>query len=251
MLFFRRILMGGAKRRGSERRSAPRYAVSSDFPIKAVLNAAGRDLKGQPLTAKGGGGWDRDATVVDLSLSGAHLHAPHRIEPTRDDPCTVKLDLEGYRLELPGRIAHVERTSEEVVFGIAFEFADEVQRHAYDQLLDLVAFGAGLRPAGPAKPGSDGLIHERHEGDGSSQLDVWREAAGRKVTAFEFQLKDCTVRGRTGVPGIDCLKGAGNDVAPANHEEAAEILRLFQWVVLNLSRDVPPDVRACLIEHAL
>lgn len=254
MLFFRRILQGGLKKRRSERRSALRFAVSTQFPITAVLNVAGRDLKGQLLSAKGGGGWDRPAKVVNLSADGAQLRAPHRIEPVRDDPCTVKLDLEGYGLELPGRISHLRRTGDEVVFGIAFEIADERLRRSYDQLFGLVALGGGLRRVGSNKPGApdgNGLLRERYEGVAPSYLDVWREAGGGKVTAFEFGMKDCAVRGRTGTPGLECFKGIGPDAAPATETQGAEILRLFQWVVLNLAPEVPADVRLCLLEHAL
>lgn len=243
--------MGGMKGRGSERRSNQRFGVSPRFPIKAVLNVAGRDLKGQLLTAKGGGGWDRPATVVNLSADGAQLRAPHRIEPAPDDPCTVKLDLEGYRLELQGRISHLQRTGDEVVYGVAFEIADESLRGSYDQLLDLVALGSGLQPTKPAAPDPNGLLHERYEGVETSRLDVWREAGSRKVTAFEFNLKDCTVRGHAGTPGVECYTGTGHDAAPAAEAQGEEIRRLFQWVVLNLAPEVPADVRLSLLEHAL
>jgi hypothetical protein len=77
-------------------------------------------------------------------------------------------------------------------------------------------------------------------------LNVWRYCADRAVAALEFLLKDCLVRAARG-HRVEYL--AGSDAAAAHHvapSQTTEIHRLFRWVVPNIARVVPADVREFL-----
>lgn len=251
MLFFKRILNVGGEPSGSERRVNARYPVQPKFPIKAVLNVAGRDTMGQLLKTKEGGGWDWAAKLVNLSATGARLQLPPTVEAQRGDPCQLKLDVDGYVLSLPGRIAHLGERRSVMTYGVMLDLADPGTQRAYNQLLDFVALGSSLKAAKPSKADKSGYLHERYEGVPSSYLSIWRQMETKEVAAFEFVLKDCMVRGLAGRPGVECLNGT--DVATAKKAlpaQSAEIQRLYQWVVLNLAPAVSADVRAFLLKHA-
>lgn len=251
MLFFKRILNVGRKTSGSERRVAERYTVYPQFPVTAVLNIAGRDTTGQLLQSKDGMGWDWAAKLVNLSSTGARLQLPPTVEAQRDDPCHLKLDVQGYVLTLPGRIAHLGEKRDSIVYGLVLDLADPVTQRAYDQLLDLVALGSSLNLSKPRKADESGFLFERYDGVHDSHLDIWRHEESKEVSAFEFVLKDCMVRGLDSRPGVVCRKGTNAATAKrATSAQDEEIKRLFQWVVLNLAPAVPDDVRAFLMKHA-
>ena len=252
MQFFKRILnLTGTEASPTERRGGKRFAPSVKFPLKAVLNVAGRDENGAILKNSRGGGWDWSGRLVNFSESGARMQLPPSVLAARGDPCLLKLSLEGFDLNLPGRIANTREQSDSILFGLTMEIPDEGTRRSYRQLIELVALGATLKPVTPApKPDQTGRLVERYEGDAHARLIVWRDQAGRTVKAFEFMLKDCGVRGTTG-SGLEYLTGSKPEEARrAPPSQTAEIHRLFHWVVPNLAPAVPADVRKFLQAYA-
>ncbi len=253
MQFFKRILkFKDAEAAPSERRSGQRFAPNVKFPLKTVLNVAGRDDTGAVLQNSRGGGWDWGGRLVNFSDTGARVQLPSSVVAARGDPCLLKLSLGGYALKLPSRIANVREQDGSILFGLTLDSADEGTRRAYRQLLELVALGANLKPVkSSSKPDQSGRLVEHYEGDTSgARLSVWRDQDSRAVTAFSFRLKDCSVRGTAG-SGLEYLIGPGPDQAcPAPPSQTAEIHRLFQWVVPNLAPAVPADVRKFLQAYA-
>ena len=152
---------------------------------------------------------------------------------------------------MPSRIANVREQDESILFGLTLDEADEATHWAYRQLLELVALGATLKPVNPPpKPDQSGRLEERYEGDTSARLSVWRDQGSRAVTAFEFMLKDCGVRGTAG-SGLEYLTESEPEQArQAPPSQTPEIHRLFQWVVPNLTPAVPADVRKFLQAYA-
>jgi len=252
MQFFKRILnFKDAEATPPERRGGKRFAPSAKFPLKAVLNVAGRDETGAVLKNSRGGGWDWSGRLVNFSESGARIQLPPAVVAARGDPCLLKLSLEGFDLKLPGRIANAREQNDSILFGLTMEIADEGTRRSYRQLIELVALGATLKPLTPApKPDKSGRLMELYEGDTHARLSVWRDQVARTVNAFEFMLKDCVVRGTAG-SGLEYLTGSKpQEARRAPPSQTAEIHRLFHWVVPNLAPAVPADVRKFLQAYA-
>lgn len=92
MQFFKRILkFNDAEAVPSERRRRRRFAPGAKFPLKAVLNVAGRDDTGAVLQNSRGGGWDWGGRLVNFSCSGARVQLPPSVVAVRGDPCLLKL----------------------------------------------------------------------------------------------------------------------------------------------------------------
>lgn len=249
MLFFKRILDVKKAETPSERRVAARYAVLPGFPLKTVLTITGRDDLGEPLE---GEGTDWTGRLINLSSTGARVQMPRTVIAQRGDVCQLKLDMQGYELVVPGSIAHVAERRDSLVFGLALDLEASRTAAAFRQLVELVALGSTLKEIKPLQPDASGYLVEQYGGEPSSLLTVWRQMAGREAAAFEFQLKDCVVRGLAGRAGVECFAGTdAKATRPASGAKGGEILRLYQWVVLNLAPAVPADVRILLQQHAV
>lgn len=251
MLFFKRILDTRKPEAPSDRRGGSRFAVQAGFPVKAILNIAGRDELGQPLADKNKQGLDWTGRLIDLSSSGARIQVPRTVLAERGDSCRLKIDVQGYELVVPGKIAHVAERRDSLLFGLALDLEASQTQAAFRQLVELVALGSTLKQSKPLQPDASGYMVEEFTGEPSSRLVIWRRMVGREVAAFEFVLKDCVVRGLADREGLECFAGA--DAATARRASGAkgeEIQRLYQWVVLNLAPAVPADVRDFLQQHA-
>lgn len=251
MLLFKRILAFRKDDSPADRRVGLRYSVSPRFPLKTVLNVIGRDEQGHLLPTSDGRGRDWSGRLVNISSTGARLQVPPTVCSQRGDICVLKLDLEGNQLELPGHIAHVVERRDSIVYGLTLEPVQSAQRATYDQLIELIALGATLRPTRPLQPHDAHYLVEQYAGEPGAQLDVWRRYAGRDVAAFEFRLRDYRVRGCAGQAGLEYLPASESaDAVPIPPEQSAEIHRLFNWVVPNLPTVVPIDVREFLRQFA-
>jgi hypothetical protein len=253
MLFFKRVLdVRKPPTVASDRREALRFAVSRQFPIQTVLNIAGRDKSGDPLTNKDGRGWDWPGLLVDISKSGVRIQVPLTVQVRRGDEGLLKLDVEGYKLEVPCAVAHVEEKNDVTWCGLMLTLPTSEIEDSFNQLLDLVALGSSLKLVRPQNPDESGYLLECFEGEISSRLSLWRHKQDRRVSAFEFRMKDCFVRGLEG--GADLEFFTGTDATSgrvASQEKGEEIRRLYQWVVLNLSPAVPADAREFLLKSAI
>lgn len=252
MLFFKRILdVRQTPATPAERRDATRFPVNREFPLQAVLNIAGRDGQGTLLKPQDRAGWDWPGRLLDLSSTGARLQVPVTVAVQRHDAGVLKLDVQGYQLDIPCVVANVAEQHEVCVFGLALDLEATGTLEGYRQLLDLVALGSTLRLVQPAQPDPSGYLLEQYAGEPASRLSIWRHHEGREVSAFEFQLKDSLVRGLADRAELECFAtteaGLGRVVTQTHWEE---IYRLYQWVVLNLAAVVPADARAFLLKHA-
>lgn len=253
MLFFKRILGKTELDGPPERRGGARYAVGAEFPVKTSLNTVGRDEIGQPLKSKNGEGWDWAGRVINVSRSGARMQVPPTMHSHKGDPCILKLEIEGYQLAVPGTIVHIQERRDSFIYGLQLRTEDDAIGRPYHQLIELIALGAALKPTQPeALDESSGYLKEQYGGEEFTQLDVWRDAGTRRITAFDFRLRDCRVRGVSGNAAPEyLLNGESGELHAAPPEQRSEIRRLFQWVVPNVSPEVPEDVRAVLREFAV
>lgn len=251
MLFFESILKAVPKTSRNDRRGPPRFNVHPRFPVKVQLKLGGRDPVAKAGRAKKGDGLDWPARLINLSISGARLQLPRAVEARRGDPCRVEFDVHGYLLNLAGSITYQEANQDAQEFGIAIDTPDLATLRMYEQLVFMVAFGAALQLTEPMHDDDIGYLFERYDGVRASYLKVWRSLDTQEVMAFEFALMDCMVRGQSDRPGVQCFKGADVTTAKAaTSGQEAEIRRLYQWVVLNLSPVIPEDVQEFLLSHA-
>lgn len=250
MLFFKRILDVSKSSAAPDRRGGPRYAVKPGFPIKTVINIHGRDEQGHLLTSSDGKGWDWSGRLIDISYSGARMQMPRTVSAVRGDTCHLRIDVQGYELTVPAKIAHIADRRDSYVFGLALNTPASDSAPAFHQLVELIALGATLRPVRPLQPDDSGYLVEEFAGESGSRLVIWRHVAGRDVAAFEFQLKDCLVRGLAGRSQLECLMGGEKATRPVTGAKGEEIHRLYQWVVCNLASAVPADVCDFLRQRA-
>ncbi len=251
MLFFKRILDVKKPEAPTDRRGNSRYAVLPDFPVKTVVNIIGRDDSGNLLKSRNGEGTDWGGRLVNVSSSGARIQLPRTISAIRGDGCTVKIDIQGFELVVPGKVAHLADRRDSLLMGVALDLEGSNAELAYRQLVELIALGATLKQVRAPEPDGSGYIVEQYAGEPASRLTIWRRLVGRDVAAFEFQLKDCAVRGMAERPGLECFSVPDTAAAqPVKGAREDEIQRLYQWVVLNLAPAVPADVREFLQQHA-
>lgn len=251
MLFFKRILDVKKLSTPSDRRGGSRFAVKQGFPIKTVLNIHGRDENGHLLKSSDGEGWDWTGRLLDISFSGARMQLPRTVSAVRGDICHLKIDVQGFEVTVPAKLAHIADRRDSLVFGLALNTPASASAPAFHQLVELIALGATLRQVRPLQPDDSGYLVEEYAGELGSRLVIWRHLAGRDVAAFEFLLKDFLVRGLAGRSQLECLAGADPAGArPVSGAKGAEIQRLYQWVVCNLAPAVPADVCHFLRQHA-
>ena len=256
MQFFKRILKQPDEEVApkavvqKEGRRAQRYAISPQFPLKAVLCFSGRDGTGAPLSGSRVG-WDFKGRLVDFSELGARMQLGPAALGTSGDFCELRLSLEGMVLEVPCQVTNVRVQSEGLFYGLKLDFTDVATLPAYRQLLDIVALGARLKlQFKKPKPDDSGYLVEQYASDQQSRLTVWRDSSDRTMSAFEFLLRDCLVRAAQG-QRIEYLSGTDTaEARKATPAKSTEIQRLFQWVVPNLAPAVPADVRAFLQRYA-
>jgi len=250
MLFFERILNskpGGNK----EQRRATRYAVGSSFPMKTMLNLLGRDEFGQQLASADGRGWNWTGRLVNFSESGVSIQLPPAVIAKKGDTCLLILSLAGHQLNIPCHVMHMRPHSDSVQFGLKFDFPDKNTPAGFQQLVELVAFGASLKPEKPQSSlDASGYLVEYYEGDFDSRLTVWRSKSGGPVLWFEFHLAGYCVRGDTGARTLEFATGEGKNAKPVTPAQVGEIHQLFKWVVPNIARAVPSDIRQSLQSFA-
>jgi hypothetical protein len=245
MLFFKRILKepeAGRKVVRKERRGARRLPISAEFPLHAVLGFDRRGGTIAPMSTPGGVAWK--GRLLDVSDVGARILLPPAALASRGDSCELRLGLGGFTLNVPCEVTNLRVEGDGVHFGLRHDLSNGDVQDGYRQLLEVVAFGATLRPQKKPAGETSGYLVEPYAGDGS-RLSVWREKTTRKVSAFEFELDDCLVRATKGRAAEHLIGGR-----PATPAKAVEIQRLFAWVVPNLAPVVPDDVRGLLRQYA-
>ncbi len=257
MLLFRRILSFKPETVAEqENRRSRRYPVGEGFALKGSLATAGRDPDGQPLRTADGRGRPWGCRIVDMSSTGVSARVASALSAGRGDACTLSLRLEKYELEIPGEIAHFRVGRDFATCGVALRFDEFMQQKAYLQMLEAVSIGASLKPVPAAKvlQDSPGFRKVQYAGQGDELLSVWQPDGHPAPSAFEFRFHDHYVRGALGEP----LKVYGRDDTgdgPIGYSmpalnlsaiHAAEVRRLFGWIVPNLSTGIPEAVRSLL-----
>jgi len=228
-----------------ERRREQRYIPGRLFPLQATI-----DIDGEPRLAK----------IVDLSPGGAGLQVSGPAYQ-RDTEAKLHLMIDDVWLDFRCRVAHVRAMSAGCRLGLMAVFDDFAQKKAYLQLLQPVAIGSVFRPVPSEEirqpePGLHKLVFSGRPG---AELAVWRRDDGNgPPQSFMWQLDDYLVRGALGGDEllIDSRKymmlptrrNPGPSFRKLPPKVREEILRLFHWTMLNLSKEIPADIRTFLQE---
>lgn len=192
--------------------------------------------------------WHWKGRLLDCSERGVRIQMGPALKVEARDLCDLKLTVEDFELTVPCHVANIREHDEGLVFGLRQDIADETTGKAFRQLLEVLALGSTLKlHSKTTEPDKSGYLVEHYVSNRPARLSIWRHPANEAVAAFEFQLKDNLVRAAAG-HGMQCLVGA--QARTATSAQAAEIKRLFSWVVPNLAAAVPEDVRKFLHRYA-
>ena len=260
MLLFKRILAFQKSDGGMlDKRGAKRYPVGPKYPLKAKITLVARDGEGHPLPPAKSAPMDWGGQLLNLSSSGANIRLHPAAVAARDEGCTLKLELDHMLFEVEGTIASYRTQAQYVSVGLALKFPDSYTQKAYQQLMEPVVIGSTLAEyTGRVKQDLPGLEKEQFNGESESILSVWSTGTGkaRVPKLFELQVHDYFIRGNTETPGLkigyrEPAPAGGKDSTPVapgpmNAEHRAEIARLFGFVVQNLAKTLPSEVRKFL-----
>jgi hypothetical protein len=259
VLFFKKILNFSKEETApTDNRLAPRHAVGQTFPFKAVLNLSPHDGEGNPIAgAKNGQDWA--GRLTNISSTGANIQLHAAAAAIRGEPCTFKLSLDSYQLEIPSTVAHFRCYPQYALCGFSFVFPDFNTQKAYMQILEPVAIGSSLAPMDEklVKQDAPGLRKDEFTGHSASVLTVWRQADSNEIHGFDLRMNTYGVRWSDGLPELDTY---GFTQAPAVGKKAPpppvfhrltetqqeEVRWLFCLAVPNLAKAVPLDVRKFL-----
>ena len=246
MLPFSHILdFDESKLQEVERRRALRHVPSRLFPLQATIDVDGET---------------RLARIVDLSPGGAGLQVAGPAYQ-RDLEAKLHLMIDDVWLEIRCRIAHVRVMAAGSRVGLMALFDDSAQKKAFLQLLQPVAIGSSFRPVATEdirqpEPGLHKLVFSGRPG---AELNVWcqRDSSGPPQT-FLWQLDDFLVQGKLGGDELQIhsrkymmvptRKKPGPTYRKLPPKVREDIRRLFHWTMLNLSKDIPVDIRVFLQE---
>lgn len=250
MLLFRRIFnFEKAKvEKLADLRLNQRYTPGGGFPLQAWL---------------GVGATEWPAKIDNLSGNGLGLlvSAPPAA-PAEGQEAGVRLSLGSFQQTLSARIVHMRTATRGHYCGVGLQFGDFLEQKSYLQLLQPVAIGQSLQAVPPERVAQNEpqFIKQVFRGEEQSALTVWLEKSfGTPLHSFEFQMHDyfCRADARSGVleayvrEATDSHKGKlSNPVFDTSGGLHDEIRQLFRWILPNLSRAVPDDVRAFLQRFA-
>ena len=254
MLLFKRILDFQKTEGGIlDKRGATRYPVGAKFPLKAKITLTARDGEGN---AKAGASIDWGGQLVNLSSSGLSIRLHPAAMARSGEACSLKLELDNKIFELETTVANFRVGPQYVACGLVIKFPDAYTRKAYLQLMEPIVVGSTLAPAsGKVKQDLPGLIKEQYQGESGSALSVWRDSS-KNPKLFELIVHDYCVRGSTQMPGVNITfrdgSKAGKRVSrpaisiPISADHQTEVRQLFQFIVQNLSKGIPTELKRFL-----
>lgn len=250
MLLFRRIFnFEKAKvEQLADLRLNQRYTPGGGFPLQAWLESGGAE-------------WP--AKIDNLSGNGLGLivNAPPTASAEGQET-RVRLSLGNFQQTFTAHIVHARPATRGLYCGVGLKFGDFLEQKSYLQLLQPVTIGQSLQavPDERVVQNEPQFIKQVFRGEENSALTVWLEKTfGTPLHSFEFQMHDyfCRADARTGVleayvrEATDSHKGKlSNPVFDTSGGLNDEIRQLFRWILPNLSRAVPDDVRAFLQRFA-
>ena len=260
VLFFRRLLTFKLGNRLKDFRRAPRHPVGEAFSLKSTVTLLGTDQIGAKRTAAAGSGCRWSGRPLNLSLDGLSMHLPPAAIAVRGEETSVVLSVEGRELEIPCVVAHFRSFPRYSLCGLSLHLTDPVNKTAYLQLLEAVGIGASFTPVKKLRgiPAPDGMIGEQYKSGKKYVLTAWRRAQDRNLVSFELLLDAFCVKGAPAVQELEVYtrqpenrNGKVAYSAPAlslSTGKHAEVRQLYRWIVHNMPKSLPADLRALLVQ---
>jgi hypothetical protein len=246
VLFFKRILNFKraflAKLR--DKRKTTRFPVGQRFPLKATVNLTGQLTDGSIP----GSGSDWGGRLINLSVNGVALQLLRAATTVRGEQTELKLSLEDHQLSIPCVVAHFRTYSGYSLCGLALQFKDFKVQKAYLQLVEAISIGASFTPLktvglAPSRPGA---VAERFHADNKASLTAWRNAKTGELDGFELEVGAHCIKGGATVPPLVVFRMTKPLKVEGSAEVAGEVRRLFRWIVPNLPKAVPSDLRTLM-----
>lgn len=233
---FKRDLL--AKLRNKRRH--PRHRVGVGFPLKASLSLVGSE-RFNPDRPPGNAGMNWSGGVGNISCRGLSILLSPAATTARGESSRLNLTLENHGFSLSCHVKHFRVYNSYAVCGVELEFDDFSAQKSYQQLVEAVALGASFVATGPARSQA-GFLRRTWRSTGQTLLTEWREPGTRAINRFELSFGNHTVEGQ----GDSCsltVRRQGNRTKPVPPEIEAEIRQLCRWIVGNLPKGVPSDLR--------
>lgn len=244
MLLFKRIFnFEKAQVEQLEKRLNQRYVPGPGFSLSATLRYGGRDYS---------------ARIQNISGTGAGLLVKEKPELPAGHHLRADFTLEGHRLEIDARIAHLRTRKDGYALGLGFVFGEFELQQAYLQLLQPVVIGQTLRPMALDRVVQDDPQFFKRVFVGESDSVLTVRLAHSPVDpfhSFEFRTLDYFCRGgmQMGATPDYGLESRDATAAPSGQSDFEtsggthdEIRQLYRWVLANLSPAVPEDIQAFL-----
>jgi hypothetical protein len=246
VLFFKRILnfRRDALAKMRDKRRSTRYPVGSGFPLKATLNLVGQ------VGAPRGSGVNWSGRLANLSTNGVCVQLPPATATVRGEQSELRLSLENNLLQIPCTVAHFRVYSSQALCGVSLEFGDFKMQKAYLQLVEGVSMGASFVSAESTVVvhNATGLAREQFRADNKAVLTAWRNPKSQELDSFDLVMGDHCVRGGTRVAlEVYSRKAEKAPLAPIVDDE---VRQLFRWVLSNLPKAVPADLRTLMERSA-
>lgn len=226
-----------------DKRSNPRYRVGEAFPLKAMLNLVGDDGAARHKSITRGNGRDWGGRVSDLSDAGLSIYLPPAAVTTRGEPSIVRLTLEQHELVIPCTVAHYRVYHSHALCGVKLEFKDFKVQKAYQQLVEAVRLGASFSPTtrGRCKRAPLGAVRRSWRSANKAHLTDWRVSGQPQSNGFELSLGEHSITGNTAHPGLEVQ--TRSPMTQSSLVEENEVRQLFRWVVANMPKSIPVDLR--------
>lgn len=259
MLLFKKILDFQKTDGGLlDKRGARRYPVGVKFPLKVKITLSARDGEGRLLPAGKHSSMDWGGQIINLSTSGLSIRLHPAAIATKGETCSIKLELDNKLFELDATVANYRTGQAFVTAGVLLKFPDAYSKKAYQQLMEPVIIGTSFDSIAVARVKQDlpGLFKEQYEGESESVLSIWRDSSGKIPKLFELLVHDYCVRGNTESSGLNVSYREGAKAGkresrpaipvPLSADHQSEVRQFFQFIVQNLGKDVPGDVKKFL-----
>lgn len=236
-------MSSGDAKSGETKRKQVRYAVSDDCRLKAAILIRSSD----EATA----GKDWPGTMVDLSVSGAHIQISMAAVAFQGDSCVLKLAVGGRKTEIRGFLAHYVCSARYSICGVKFDLGFGNGDKVIEPYLKALMASASL------KPGETGTEPERYReeynGPGHVKLTVWRNnRPERAIVEFNYAMGRYSAA--LNAAGPDMIKNkervvfraVDGNAAPLSSEQVADARWEFNLAGSNLPATIPPDIRRFL-----
>jgi hypothetical protein len=225
--------------------------------LKTKLTLPARDDEGLLLPPAKQAPMDWGGQLVNVSNHGASIRIHPAALAVSGDKCCLKIEFDNMIFELDATIAHFRVTPQHANCGLILNFADAYSRKAYLQLIEPVVIGSTFEVVmGKVPQDIPGLVRQDLKAESGADLKIWRDEAERNPKHFELLIHDYSVRGSTDAPALqigyrDAAKPSARGSRPSfpasmSGGHQAEVRRFFQFIVQNLGKGVPSDVRKFL-----